>query len=224
MEKLRPEDTVTKEIRVKSRKTAEPPQIQWCELPKPCRREELLKNLAVASALVLCTVALRSGAVPTASTMTDAVLAAATGDTLLNDSLGKLSFVSVIFPEATLVFGETATESMALPVSGGTVVHAWSQAEPYVTWQSSRSEVFAACSGTVMGIYHGDGEERLVQIQTDSGLTCMYGCLAQVALQEGDRVETGDLLGTLTAERQCAFEVRRDGISVDPALYLRSAT
>ena len=161
---------------------------------------------------------------PAASTMTDAVLAAATGDTLLDDSLGKLSFVSAIFPEATLVFGETSPESLVMPVSGGSVVHAWSQAEPYVTWQSSRSEVFAACGGTVMGIYHGEDEERLVQVRTDGGMTCVYGCLAQVDVQEGDRVEAGDLLGTLTAERRCAFEVRRDGVSVDPALYLRSAT
>ena len=183
-----------------------------------------MKNLAVASALVLCTVALRSGAVPGAEGVTDAVLTAATGDTLLDDSLGKLSFVSTLFPEATLVFGESRWDSMSIPVSGGSVVHAWSQAEPYITWQSSRSEVFAACPGTVMGVYHGEEEERLVQVMTDSGLTCVYGCLARVDVQEGDWVDTGDLLGVLTEGQHCAFEVRRDGVSVDPALYLRSAT
>ena len=126
MDQMRPENTVTTEIRVRERKAIESTPIQWEELPKPRRCEELLKNLAVASALVLCTVALRSGAIPAASTMTDAVLAAATGDSLLDDSLGKLSFISAIFPEATLVFGETIQESLAVPVSGGSVVHAWS--------------------------------------------------------------------------------------------------
>ena len=42
MEKLRPENTVTREIRVRDKNTTEPPPIQWEELPRPRRCEELL--------------------------------------------------------------------------------------------------------------------------------------------------------------------------------------
>ena len=224
MKNAHPGSTVTKEVRIREKQPEKAPQIQWEHPPKPRRAEELLKNLAVASALVLCTVALRSGALPGASSATDALLAAVSGDMILDDTLGRLSFVSALFPEATLVFGENRYETLSIPVSGGSVVHACSQTEPYTAWESQRSEVFSSCDGTVMGVYHGEDEELLVQVMGDNGLRCIYGCLAQVTVQEGDRVEAGDLLGTLAEGQPCAFEVQQDGISVDPALYLRSAT
>ena len=87
------------------------PEIQWRTRSKPAWCEHLLKNLSVAAALVICAVAVRSGSLENAD-WSDAVLTAATGDTLLDDQLGKLTFVSSLFPEATLVFGENTEESL----------------------------------------------------------------------------------------------------------------
>lgn len=89
----------------------EKPQIQWRTREKRHWGEELLKNMGVAAALVLCAVAVRSGEWTDAQ-WTDTVLTAATGDMLLDDQLGKLTFVSSLFPEATLVFGETEVETL----------------------------------------------------------------------------------------------------------------
>lgn len=197
--------------------------IDWKQPVKRPMGEELLKNLGVASALVLCAVALRGGAVPGASGAVDAVLTAATDDSLLDDHLGKLSFVSSLFPEATLVFGENR-QSLCLPVSGGAVVHAWSEAEPYMAWRSQSPQVYAAGSGTVAGVYHGENEERLVQVVGENGVSCVYGNLQQAAVQMGDTVEAGDTLGTLLEGQDCVLEVRVDGVSVDPAAYLGSAS
>lgn len=195
------------------------PDIDWRTPAKRCAGEALMKNLGVAAALVLCTVALRGGAVPGASGPVDAVLTAATDDSLLDDHLGKLSFVSSLFPEATLVFGESR-QSLALPVSGGTVVHAWSQAEPYMAWRSHSSRVCAAGGGTVEGIYHGVDEERLVQVMGENGVSCVYGNLQEAFVETGDAVQAGDCLGTLMEGRDCVMEVRVDGVSVNPAAYL----
>lgn len=186
---------------------------------KQGRGDTFLRNLAVAAALVLCAVMLRTGAIPPVSDAADAVLTAATDRSLLDDQLGKLSFVSALFPEAVLVFGEQ-TQSLAQPVSGGTVVHAWSEAEPYTSWRTGSRQVCAAASGEVIGVYHANGAERLVQVLGEDGLACLYGNLEEVAVQTGDRVLTGDTLGTLLQGEDCVFEVRRDGISVDPARYL----
>ncbi len=201
--------------------------IEWVTPVKKRRGEKLLSNLAVASALVLCAVTLRTGALPTLSGAGDALMAAATydqslDDDLLNDQLGRLSFVSALFPEATLVFGESGDDELALPVSGGTVVHAWSEAEPYMAWQSRQQEVCAAADGEVIGVYHGNGEERLVQVMGHDGLACLYGNLGEVNVAVGDAVFAGDQLGTLMTGANCVFEVRRDGLSIDPALYMRS--
>ena len=178
-----------------------------------------MRNLTMASVLVLCAVTLRSGALPPLSDVTDAVLTAATDDSLLDDQLGKLSFVSTLFPEATLVFGESRRSELSMPVSGGVVVHAWSQAEPYMSWRTDNDRVTAAADGEVIGVYHGNGEERLVQVMGDSGIACLYGNLAEVSVQTGDAVRAGDLLGTLLNGAEAVFEVRRDGMSIDPALF-----
>ncbi len=195
------------------------PVVETVADEKRGRGEPFLRNLAVAAALVLCAVTLRTGAIPPVSNAADAVLTAATDRSLLDDQLGKLSFVSALFPEAVLVFGEQ-TQPLTQPVSGGTVVHAWSSAEPYTSWRTGSREVRAAASGEVIGVYHGNGAERLVQVSGEDGLSCLYGNLAEVAVQTGDRVLTGDVLGTLLQGADCVFEVRRDGISVDPARYL----
>ncbi|MBE5802920.1 MAG: M23 family metallopeptidase [Clostridiales bacterium] len=211
--------TTTGELRAKKTQL-----IEWREPEKKRRSEELLKNLAVAAALVLCAVTLRGGAIPGATGAADAVLAATTGETLLDDQLGKLSFVSRLFPEATLVFGENHKGDLALPVSGGMVAHAWSEAEPYMTWRTEQQEVYAAMSGVVMGVFHGENEERLVQVTGENGISCLYGNLKKTDLQTGDAVSAGDMVGVLLENSDCVFEVRVDGISVDPAAYLANVS
>lgn len=196
------------------------PEIQWQEAPKKRPGEHLMRNMATASALVLCAVALRQGALPGAEPAVDAVMSAVTDNTLLNDTLGRLSFVSSLFPEATLVFGEQTYPALALPVSGGTVVHAWSEAEPYTSWRSDARTVTSSLTGEVIGVYHGEGEEKLVQVMADDGLACLYGNLAEVSVAVGDAVATGDILGTVLLGEDCVLEVRREGVSVDPMALL----
>ena len=182
-------------------------------------RKSLLKNLAVASALVLCAVTLRTGALPSLDTATDAILTAATDHSLLDEQLGKLSFVSALFPEAVLVFGESHTPELTLPVSGGVVVHAWSESEPYMSFRSSTTQVHSSASGEVTGIYHGYGDERIVQISGNDGLSCLYGNLDDVAVQLGDAVSVGSLVGTLLPGEDLVLEVRQYGTSIAPASY-----
>lgn len=188
--------------------------------PKRRPGEHLMRNLATASALVLCAVALRQGALPGASMAVDAVMTAVTDNTLLDDSLGRLSFVSSLFPEATLVFGEQRYPELTMPVSGGAVVHAWSEAEPYMSWISDARTVSSSIAGEVIGVYHGEGEELLVQVMGDGGLSCLYGNLSEVSVVLGDAVLAGDALGTVMAGEDCVMELRRDGVSVDPAAML----
>lgn len=197
----------------------EPPEIQWKQPPPRRPGERLMRNLTIAAALLICAVTLRSGALPELSGAADAVLTAATDDTLLDEQLGRLSFVSSIFPEAALVFG-SSDGSLAMPVSGGAVVHAWSQAEPYMSWLTESETVMSAASGEVIGVYHGNGDERLVQVLGEDGMACLYGNLGEVSVRTGDAVSAGDSLGTLMTGAEFVFEVRRDGMSIDPALYL----
>lgn len=206
----------TRENRLNEPQTA----IEWQEPPKRRPGEHLMRNLATASALVLCAVALRQGALPGTSSAVDAVMTAVTDNTLLDDTLGRLSFVSSLFPEATLVFGEQTYPELSLPVSGGTVVHVWSEAEPYTTWRSDAHTVTSSISGEVIGVYHGEDEELLVQVMAEDGLACLYGNLAEVSVSMGDAVQAGDVLGTVMNGADCVMELRRDGISIDPSAMM----
>ena len=169
---------------------------------------------------MLCAVALKTGAIPPLTDAVQSVMSAATDDSLLNGDLGKLSFVSSIFPEASLVFGESGGK-LTMPVEAASVVHAWSQSEPFISWDAQTKIVTSAMAGEVIGVYHGNEDERLVQVLGADGLSCLYGNLASVTVSTGDMVQTGDPLGTLLAGQPCVMEVRQDGLSVDPAVMMR---
>ena len=214
----------TRENRLMAQQEAPKPpeskaEVEWVETPKKRPGEQLMRNMAVAASLVICALALRQGALPGLDGTVDAVMTAVTSDTLLDDSLGKLSFVSSLFPEATLVFGEQRVE-LSMPVSGGMVVHAWSEAEPYIAWRAESDVVTSSAAGEVIGVYHGNGEERLVQVLGDDGVSCLYGNLSEVSVQTGDAVQAGEVLGTVMQGGDLVLEVRQNGISVDPALFL----
>ena len=197
-----------------------PQRIEWEEPPNRSRGEAFMKNLAVSGALVLCAVTLRAGAIPPLSQTADVVLTAATDHSLLDDQLGKLSFVSALFPEAVLVFGEQNQEALSLEIDASNVVHAWSPQEPYTVWQAQDELVVSACDGEVIGIYHGNGDERLVQVMSPEGIACLYGNLQHVRVEIGDSVNTGTIIGTLKEGENCVLEVRQDGRSIDPSPYM----
>ena len=214
MEK-RPGETTTEPMQLKEYRPGGP---QWQQPVKRSRLEELTKNMAVAAALLICVVALRNGALPGSDGLMEAVLTATTGDTLLDDQLGKLTFVSTLFPEATLVFGEAHTDAdILMPVTGAEVVHAWSQREPYVMLETRRSDVRAAADGEVMSIAHGLDEERIVRIRHDDHTETLYGNLKNCHVSEGDQLCAGDVFAELLDGKPLAFELRVDGRSVDPA-------
>ncbi len=202
------------------KKPTEPPTDPPLSTLKPSR--DLMKNLSMSAALVLCVVALRAGAIPGIQDGVDAVLTAASGDTLLDDQLGKLSFVSSIFPEATLVFGESTEGVLAMPVMSGSICHAWSREEPYLAWATDEKDVFAAMDGEVSGVFHGNGDEVLVTVSGAGGLSCVYGNLEAASVSTGDVIAAGERIGTLLPGAEMAFEVRQDGISVDPVTLLPS--
>lgn len=199
------------------------PELLWSDPPKKKFGEHILKNIALSSALVLCAVVLRTGSILPLNQASDLVMTAASDHSLLDEQLGKLSFVSTLFPEAVLVFGEQQDMQLILPVSAGAVVHAWSEEEPFTAWHSESDQVLAACEGEVIGVYHGNNGERLVQVLSPDGIACLYGNLEQVSVKIGDIVYTGGQIGTLLPEKNCVFEVRTDGYSIDPcsALYQR---
>lgn len=194
--------------------------IKWVNKPrKKDFAERLTRNVAVAAALLLCAVAVRNAALPEAKDVFAAIQDSITMN--LDESLGKLTFVSNLLPESALVFWDSnETVQVSAPVHGD-IIHVFNDEEPYLALLGVSTDVRVAADGEVMNIAHGDGEERVVRIRHNNGLETLYGNLLECYVTEGDQVYEGDIIGETAAKQPVYFEVRRNGRSIDPVPMMR---
>lgn len=181
--------------------------------------DKLIRNLAVVGALLLTVVAVKNASVPEARSVFSALQESAGME--WDESLGKLSFVNGIFPqELQAVWNEKEQLAVFAPVTGQTV-HAWSAQEPYVEYETAISDVRAAADGEVMSIAHGLDEERIVRVRHDDETESIYGNLDTCFVEVGDYIYAGDVFARLIDGKPLAFELRKDGRSIDPEGLLR---
>ena len=83
-------------------------------------------------------------------------------------------------------------------------------------WQTDVADVRCAADGQVMSVAHGLDEERIVRIRHENGVETVYGNLAECFVQEGDSVASGQIFARVLEGKPLAFELRRDGRSIDP--------
>lgn len=84
-------------------------------------------------------------------------------------------------------------------------------------------------AGTVIAVYQDDLMGTVVEVEHADGLTSLYANLApETAVEVGDGLDTAAVIGTVgeTAIAEVNkpphlhFEMRKDGVNVDPVLYL----
>jgi murein DD-endopeptidase MepM/ murein hydrolase activator NlpD len=86
-------------------------------------------------------------------------------------------------------------------------------------------EVLAAAAGSVAFSGHRRGYGNLVIIDHGGGITTAYGHLFYATVRRGDRVGAGQRIGRAGRRGRATgthlhFEVRRNGVPLDPAPYL----
>ncbi|NLV58032.1 MAG: M23 family metallopeptidase [Clostridiales bacterium] len=194
--------------------SVKPGAIRWIRL------DNLLRNVAVVGAIVLVVIAVRN----TEGTPTQSVFAALQSSMNMewDESLGKLSFVSNLLPGSVQGVWNEAENIQVLAPSNGELVHAWSPEEPYIELQGIVRDVRAAANGEIMSIAHGLDEEVIVRIRHDDSTETLYGNLAACHMDVGDYVFAGDIIGTVLDGSPLAFELRKDGRSIDPKGKLHS--
>lgn len=90
---------------------------------------------------------------------------------------------------------------------------------------ASGTPVVAALDGTARVVHALTGYGLHVIIDHGGGLTTLYGHLDSVAVSDGESVSTGERIGTVGSTGNSTgphlhFEVRRDGVAVDPQDYV----
>lgn len=175
--------------------------------------KRLLRNASISAAVLLCLFAV-GGALGGRNRISQAVMSHVTTDFEIDDSLGRLQFVSSILPESAMVFLQSADQAVTVsaPVRSQET-HAWTQEEPWLEYVCTG--VVTACSeGDVMTIVQNREGEYTVRLRHENGFESIYSGMSEVNLREGDHVLCGDQVGW--TDGFSAFELRQDGLSVQP--------
>lgn len=178
------------------------------------RAARILPKHLPALAAAVCCVAVGAVAVVRENGNVSAVMSHLTAGFEYDQTLGRLQFVSNILPESAMVFlsGGGEAEEIVEPTSAS-IVHVWSEAEPWLEYACS-GDVICCQDGEVMTVVRNRQDEYTVRVLHGGGYESIYSGLTSVELRESDAVSAGQLLGT--AGGFAAFELRRDGLSVQP--------
>lgn len=185
--------------------------------PKPAltQGDRLLRNSAIACALLLGILALGNLRAPWAEKASESIERALSMHINLDDSIGELTFVRQIMPESALVFlNVSGSTALARPCDGA-VVHAWSELQPWLSFEAGVRPVCAVDGGTVTAVSTLSGGNQGLLVDHGEGRETLYANLSEVTLQAGDRVARGQQLGA--CEDGLYFELRQNGESVNPA-------
>ncbi len=183
--------------------------------PKLSAGDRMLRNTAVACALLLGVLALGNIRQPWAMRASETVQRALTMHIDLDSSIGRLSFVRDWMPESALVFFNLdGGAELAAPVSGE-LKHAYSDDQPWLLFACPEdSPVCAAADGTVTAVSELSGGSTGVLIDHGEGMETVYAYLSSASVQPGDAVSRGQALGQSAA--QLYFELRQSEAAVDP--------
>lgn len=92
---------------------------------------------------------------------------------------------------------------------------------------ASGTEIRSAGAGTVIKAGWNGGYGRMVEIDHGHGFTTRYAHMSRIHVKEGERIETGDVIGKVGSSGRSTgphlhYEVRRDGNAVDPLGFLKA--
>lgn len=186
---------------------------------KPDRTERLLRNSALACAVLLAVLTIGNIDRPWARKAAEGIEQALTMRIDLDDTIGELTFVKELMPESALVFlNISGKDRPALPVDG-TVSHPWSAQQPWLMFAcQTGTEIVSAESGTVTAVSPLSDGRTGVLIDHGNGTESVYASLEAAQVANGDAVARGQVIGT--AGDNLYFEWRVGGESIDPTEML----
>ena len=185
--------------------------------------ERLIRNTAIAGALLLCVLAVRQVDAPWSAKALSGLKQAMTMRLDWGERIGKLSFVRALVPETALVFLNLSDGETLYPPVNGEITHGYSTEQPWLEYScAGGADVIAAAAGRVTAASQGMSGDWVVLIEHDGGETA-YGYLADAAVNVGQCVEAGDVIGHAAQNAgRVYFEARENQRPVDPTSRLKA--
>ena len=178
--------------------------------------DRLLRNSALACALLLAVLAMGNINQPWAVRSSEAVRRALTMHIDLDDSIGKLTFVRDLLPESALVFLNVSGKTEFVVPTDGEPVHPYATDQPWLLFSCTPgSNIYCAADGTVTAVSELSGEAVGLLIDHGNGVETVYAYMSESSVQPGDAVSRGQCIGL--AGPQLYFELREGENAVDPS-------
>lgn len=191
-------------------------KLQWDQPVQRRNNKRIWKQLpkvaTIAAAVSLCIGTVVYAVRPEQAS---AVLSHLTAGFEYDETLGRLQYVANILPDSAMVFLDTnsAFDAASIVTSNAHPAHTWSEEEPWLEY-SVVGDVLSCADGEIMTVVQNSSDTYTIRVMHDHGYESVYSGLTGVIAKEGDSVFQGEQLGT--AKGNAAFELRRDGLSVQP--------
>lgn len=224
----------TKAPKERTERLAESAQVEWEVLPHPQihrrfrnrkklprRRgltvgETLVRNSAIACALLLTLMAINNVDSPWARRVTGGVKGVVTMRINWDNTLGRLNFVRALLPDTALVYLSGDRAGLPAPVQGE-LSHAYDERQPWQIYScAAGSDVWAALDGTVSAVGQGAQGDWIVLLSHEGGAETLYGYLGEASVSLGQTVKAGELLGKAGEAGRIYLEYRLDGAPANP--------
>lgn len=196
-----------------------PPQVEWKSIPMPqvTRRrlsygERLLRNSAIACALLFAILSLRNIDQPWAQTASSAVERALTVDFDVDETLGELQFVKRFLPESTLVFWNLSGEDRLKKPVEGALLHDYSAEQPWYTFVARAGEDVSACkAGTLTACDETPSGDWMLTVSHPDGTAALYAYVDRGTIEMGESVAAGEVIASAAMQGCVYLEYQRDG-------------
>ena len=191
--------------------------------PRLSAMEKLVRNAAVACALMLCALAVQNINQPWAQNATSHLKRVLTMRIDLDESLGRLNFVRGLVPDTAQVFWQMGSKGKLQPPVDGVITHEYAKEQPWTEFLCATARsIVAAEAGTVAAVMQGEKGDWTLLLDHESGAQTVYAYMAQALAKPGDRVSRGAQIGVSADDENSRlyFELRKDGLPADPALGL----
>lgn len=206
---------------VKSQEMDEGASMQYLPDKQKIRwSEKLLRNFFVVALLTLLLSAIHNEQLPSGNTVMTAVQEII--DTPWDESLGKISFVSNMFPDVAAVFFSDAPTLDLIAPCMGEAINTWTKATPYLSYMNADLKVYAPGNGQIMSIAYGERDEKVIRIRHTDGIESIIYGLSSLYVQEGNSVTCSTIIGEGRSNTTTILEMRKDGVPFDPTELIRS--
>lgn len=186
----------------------------------------LIRKIFVSAIILVLVLVVRSIDTEFTQKVVGYVKDGVTKDMKVDETLGKLKFVSNFLPDAIDVFGpqQEIPLSFAIPAEGQVVKQFGLDNTGIDILGTKSPNVYAAADGMIIAVGEDDKGAMYIKIDHGNNITTLYEGCSETIVDIGHKVGKGDRIGMMVEVSSGGytlhFEAQMDGRPVDPLKFM----